>query len=258
MEKKESDVLPSFFMNSVPKSGTHLLKSILQGMPNVTHDPNKSELYNGYPYQLKDHFHKLSQMKPNEFGAGHILYSPEWLQMLKQLNMKHIFISRDLRDVVVSYVYFIVEKYPSHPLYEYFTKDARDQKQRYLAFINGVQTEKIKYPSIADWFRPFQGWIKDPYTLSITFEDLVRSKESSRLQLIKITEYLWNGLTPPIPINKMLEKMEERMHHKYSLTFRSGKIGSWKTEFDDEVKEAFKKVAGNILIELGYEKNNEW
>ncbi|WP_026562811.1 sulfotransferase domain-containing protein [Bacillus sp. J37] len=257
MKNKEADALPSFFINSVPKSGTHLLKNIVLGIPNVTHNPI-NELYEGYFYQLNDHFRKLSLMNPNEFGAGHIIYSPEWLQMLKQLNMKHIFISRDLRDVVVSYVYFIVEKYPYHPLYDYFTKEAISQKQRYLALIYGVQNDKLKYPSIADWFRPFQGWIKDPYTLYITFEDLVRSKESTQLQLRRIADYLWNDRTPPIPINIMIEKMEERMDQKYSLTFRSGKIGSWKTEFDKEVKDAFKKVAGNILIELGYEKNYKW
>jgi hypothetical protein len=244
-------------MNSVPKSGTHLLKNIFTGIPGVTHDP-KNEFYEGYPNQLATHFHRLSHLKPNEFGAGHIYYSNEWLNMLKQLNMKHIFISRDPRDIVVSYTYFILEKYPYHPLHEYMTKKAQNQKQRYLALINGVQSDKIIYPSIADWFQRYQGWLKDPYTLSITFEDLVRSKESARLQFIKIIDYLWNGHTTPVPMNKMLDIMEEKMNNKYSLTFRSGKIGNWKTEFDNEIKEAFKKITGNLLIELGYEKNNRW
>lgn len=257
MKKKEPNALPSFFMNSVPKSGTHLLKNILQGMPGIIHE-SKNELYEGYPYQLKDHFYRLGQIKPNAFGAGHIYYSPEWLYMLKRLNMKHIFISRDLRDVVVSYVYFITEKYPKHPLYEYLTKEAKDQKQRYLALINGVRTEKLQYPSIADWFQPYQGWLKDSYTLSITFEDLVQSKESCRLVLTKIINYLWNDLTPPVPVQQMLESMEEKMDGKYSLTFRSGKTGSWKEEFDNEVKGAFKKITGNLLIELGYEKDDTW
>lgn len=257
MVKKVPEALPSFFMNSVPKSGTHLLKNILQGIPGITHDP-KNEFYEGYPYQLKDHFYQLGQLKPNEFGTGHIYYSPEWLYMLKRLNMKHIFISRDLRDVVVSYVYFIVEKYPHHPLYEYLTKDVKNQKQRYLALVNGVQTGKTRYPSIAEWFQPFKGWIKDPHTLSITFEDLVQSKESSLLVLNKVIDYLWKGIAPPVPSSYMVEGMAGKMNHKYSLTFRSGKIGSWKEEFDDELKAAFKKITGNLLIELGYEKNDKW
>lgn len=47
------------------------------------------------------------------------------------------------------------------------------------------------------------------------------------------------------------------MNHKYSLTFRSSKIGSWKEEFDDELKAALRKIAGNLLIELSYEKNDK-
>lgn len=257
MEEKITGILPSFFMNSVPKSGTHLLKNILQGMPSVTHDP-KNEFYEGYSYQLKDHFYKLGQMKPNEFGVGHVYYSPEWLHLLKRLNMKQIFLSRDPRDVVVSLVYFILEKYPNHPLYEYLSKEAKDQKQRYMALINGIKIGKMNYPSISDSFKQYTGWLNDPNTLSITFEDLIQSIELSRLTLVKITDYLWNGFTPPIPLDQMVERMEERMHHKYSLTFRSGKIGSWKLEFDDEIKTAFKKVAGNLLIELGYEEDQEW
>lgn len=113
--------------------------------------------------------------------------------------MKHIFISRDLRDILVSYVYFIVEKYPHHPLYEYLTNDVKNQKQRYLALVNGVQTGKTSYPSIAEWFQPYKGWIKDPDTLSITFEDLVQSKESSISVLNKIIDYLWKGPPPLCP-----------------------------------------------------------
>ncbi|UYY97005.1 hypothetical protein OJ967_16275 [Peribacillus frigoritolerans] len=43
--------------------------------------------------------------------------------------MKHI---EAILDVVVSFVYFIIEKYPYHPLYEHLSKGAQEQKQRYL------------------------------------------------------------------------------------------------------------------------------
>jgi hypothetical protein len=254
---KKSDLLPRFFMNSVPKSGTHLLKNTLQGMPGITHDP-KNEFYEGYPRQLKDHFFRLSQMKSNEFGAGHVYFSPEWLKMLKQLKIKKLFISRDPRDIVVSFTYFIVYKYPYHPLYEYLTKHVQSQKERYLTLIHGVNTGRLNYPSIADWYRPYQGWMTDGYSYCLTYEDLVRSKDSSRKALFGIANYLWKGLTPPIPVPDMVERMEQRMNPKHSLTFRSGKIGSWKDEFDDEVKAAFKKRAGYLLVELGYEKNQAW
>ena len=43
-----------------------------------------------------------------------------------------------------------------------------------------------------------------------------------------------------------------------SSNFRSGKIGSWKTEFDSENIKKFKELAGESLIKLKYEKDLNW
>ena len=53
------------------------------------------------------------------------------------------------------------------------------------------------------------------------------------------------------------------MNRKFCLraiiqTFRSGKIGSWKTEFDSENIKKFKELAGESLIKLKYEKDLNW
>ena len=39
---------------------------------------------------------------------------------------------------------------------------------------------------------------------------------------------------------------------------RSGKPGQWRDYFTDDVKNRFKELAGNVLITLGYENNNDW
>ncbi len=40
--------------------------------------------------------------------------------------------------------------------------------------------------------------------------------------------------------------------------FRKGISGDWKNYFTDEIKNKFKDRYGNLLIELGYEKNLDW
>ena len=37
-----------------------------------------------------------------------------------------------------------------------------------------------------------------------------------------------------------------------------GKKGGWKNFFQEEHKQAFKKIAGDLLIELGYETDLNW
>jgi hypothetical protein len=39
---------------------------------------------------------------------------------------------------------------------------------------------------------------------------------------------------------------------------RSGKIAQWKTEFSPQMREVFKEYQGNLLIQLGYEKDLNW
>jgi hypothetical protein len=43
-----------------------------------------------------------------------------------------------------------------------------------------------------------------------------------------------------------------------SSRFRKGVAGDWKSVFAEEDKRVFKETAGNLLIELGYEKDDNW
>jgi hypothetical protein len=43
-----------------------------------------------------------------------------------------------------------------------------------------------------------------------------------------------------------------------SSRFRKGVAGDWKSVFTEEDKRIFKEIAGNLLIELGYEKDDNW
>jgi sulfotransferase 6B1 len=43
-----------------------------------------------------------------------------------------------------------------------------------------------------------------------------------------------------------------------STTFRKGQIGDWHNHFSEQHKAAFKQVAGEALIQLGYETNYDW
>ena len=254
--KGRKDPLPSFFVNSIPKSGTHLVKQIVLGMPHIEHH-HKNEFYEGRKQNIERDFYRLGLLKENEFAVGHVFYSQEWEYMLKRLEMKHIFITRDPRDVVVSFAHFIGDKLVTHPLHEYFTDPSTTQKDKLLAIINGKKTKMLEYPNIREWFGYFNGWLNSDVH-QITFEELMISEEQRNKTVTKLAEYLWEGLQPPIPISKMVKTMEANIKPSKSITFRKGTIGSWQDEFDEETKHAFKAIAGDLLIKLNYEKDNNW
>jgi hypothetical protein len=251
--------LPAFLMSSVPKSGTHLLHQILNGLPNIHNDINNQEKKFFVDHHIqdmniyKDHFYRLAHLQPNEFGLGHMFYSEKYAYMLRRLNLKHIFIYRDPRDVLISLSYFIPAKWNQHPLYEDFNKRITNQRERIMTLIQGVEG---KWPNFNDWNRPFYNWIKDPNTLAISFEDLMISKETRQETLLKIVHYLWEDKIPPLPFHKMVELMEANINPKQSNTFRKGQIGSWKEEFDSNIHDKFMEVAGSLLIDFGYKTDN--
>ena len=43
-----------------------------------------------------------------------------------------------------------------------------------------------------------------------------------------------------------------------SSFFRKGIAGDWKNVFNGRDRQAFKEEAGELLIKLGYEKDNDW
>lgn len=244
---------PIVFLNSVPKSGTHLMKQILEGIPGMAQNPD--EFYEGLQEDLSLDYQRLRLIRQGYFTAGHVYYSSRWSAMLQRLQIKPIFLDRDLRDIVISYTYFITGKYPYHPLRPYLLS-LPDRHQQFLAIIRGVP--ELEYPSIAAWYGRFAGWRREPDCLQVAFEHLVDSLDSRRRTMEQLIDYLWAGTSLPVPKEIMLGAMEQNINPQASYTFRSGTTGNWRTEFSEEVKTCFKEVAGHLLFPMGYETDYNW
>ncbi len=249
MNKK---TISPFFFNSFPKSGTHLMFQILTGIHSITFDQNL-HLYEGVSAQLAEHQRELEKLSDNEFLSGHIYYSASWASLLQDLNMKQIFLYRDLRDVVVSYNYYI-EKVNA-PLHQYFKKKQLSKKERMLSIIRGIP--ELGHQDIHDWFSEFKGWLSAPNVLSIKFEDLLRSEGSLDESVQKIVQFVTEEDKESID-HTVIKRAKENISTQDSATFRKGTIGNWKEEFDEEITLAFKENAGQLLIELGYETDLRW
>ncbi|WP_408006223.1 sulfotransferase domain-containing protein [Pseudalkalibacillus sp. A8] len=151
--------LPAFFSNSIPKSGTNLVKQLVLGIPGISHNLVNHTIYGHFEQEKASRLRSLQQ---NQFGAGHIVYSEEWVRIFKELNMKQLIISRDPRDIVVSYVPFM-KKFPNlSPITSYIVNDLKTDKERYLTIIRGMKNSK--YDDINRFYRRYMGWFNAPNT----------------------------------------------------------------------------------------------
>jgi hypothetical protein len=250
--------LPVFLANSIPKSGTNLLKQLLLGIPHLSHQEIKHSIYG----HLDDEkMMRILAIRPNEFGIGHIPYSADWDRLLREKGIKQLFLTRDPRDVVVSFVPFM-KKFPNlSPMTEYIARDLKTDHDRYLALINGVENFKDSgsdYPNIDLFFRQFIGWAHAPNTLHLTFEQLTRNKKLQHRTLSRIIRFLYNNPMRKSQKIQIINKMKQNINPSQSVTFRKGIIGDWKNEFDHKTKNAFKSIAGQLLIDMGYETDFTW
>jgi hypothetical protein len=130
-----------------------------------------------------------------------------------------------------------------------------DFNARLTVSILGRRDTHIEFPDIADRFAPYLGWLDQPEVLSIHFEDLINDRAAA---LTRIMDHLLVRVPLQTPRERILDALESAINPGKSPTFRSGKTGEWTKHFTDEHKKIFKNVAGDLLIKLGYEKDNDW
>ncbi|MFC4077957.1 glycosyltransferase [Salinithrix halophila] len=248
--------LPKVFINSVPKSGTHLMLQIILGIPGM--------MQHHTPWHYPSNLEGLNKILPGQVGMGHFPYKPSYSQVLKELGFKVIFISRDPRDVAVSLAHFTMKKSPifgpkqHHPLYPYLIQQ-KTHEERLMTIIKGTPpSSPHRWPNIFQYTYQQYNWLNAPDVCHIKFEDLIQPS-SQKLTVMKIIRFLSSDLEGlRLSAEELAQKMIGNIQSETSETFRKGKIGGWRAEFTAQHKAVFKQIAGELLVQLGYEKNLNW
>jgi hypothetical protein len=130
-----------------------------------------------------------------------------------------------------------------------------DFDARLKVSILGRPEADIEFPNIAERFAPYLDWLNQPEVLTIHFEDLIQDRVQT---LNRIIDHFLARVPLQTSRQLILDSLESSINPTKSPTFRSGKTGEWKKHFTDEHKRIFKDVAGDLLVKLGYEENNDW
>jgi hypothetical protein len=255
--------IPVLFANSFPKSGTHLLTQVLQGftrlgpavnsgLPAVVSFQGDSGRARGVDDILRD----LRRLNPGDIAYGHLHVAPELVSFLCQDGFATYFIMRDPRDVVVSHVHYVTEMAPQHAHHGYYTEVLQDFDQRLEASILGRPEWSQPFPDVGERFRPYLGWLEARDVLTLRYEDFVRDRSALLGRILDFS--VSRGFPLHCHRDEAIRILESAINPHNSPTFRRGKAGGWRDCFTSDHKVMFKKVAGELLIRLGYEENHDW
>lgn len=253
--------LPVLLGISFPKSGTHLLDQILLGFSNVA--PYAKRLHSFYAeYEGESGIKRareqalawLDSLHPCDVASAHLFARPEAVTRICSSKFIPYFIFRDPRDVVVSHVFYVTDMEARHVHHEYY-QSLPDFDARLNVSILGRPELDIEFPNIAERFAPYLDWLNQREVLTIHFEDLINDRP---MTLTRIMDHFLAHVPLQAPRDLILDSLESAINPTKSPTFRSGKTGEWKKYFKEAHKKIFKDLAGELLVKLGYEKNNDW
>ena len=249
---------------SFPKSGTHLLDQILLGFNKIA--PFSRRLHSFYAEYEGESGRKrtpeqalawLDSLHPGDITSAHLFAREEVIKRVCTSAFIPYFIFRDPRDVVVSHVFYVTDMEARHVHHDFYQSlpdfDAR-LKVSILGRLDSLEPD-VEFPDIATRFAPYLGWLDHDEVLSIHFEDLINDRTSA---LTRIMDHFLARSPLQVPRELILESLESSINPSRSPTFRSGKTGEWKKHFTQEHNKIFKEVGGDLLIRLGYEKDDNW
>lgn len=252
---------PPIFGNAKPKSGSHLLLQILSGftriMPAryVAAEPIRTITKTGDRRSQREILKDLQHIPPGVIGWGYLEATPENVRFLCQPGRVNYFIYRDPRDMLISHVHFATDMYEDHGMHAHY-KSLPDFGARLKVAITGIEQGGLKMVSVRQRYEGVLEWLRQQHVMCVRYEDLVENRDPTLAVMLDAVDR--TGYRIPLPREKALGVLKAAIQPKRSRTFRSGKTGAWREHFTPEHKRLFLDVAGDLLIQLGYEENDAW
>jgi len=154
-----------------------------------------------------------------------------------------IYIYRDGRDVINSWLHFVVQP-------TILKKNPQYRHKR-------LESLLLDYDLFAQQVSNWVDHIRSAMSLSehmwfLSFEEMVQNKADA---VRKVANHIGlecdiSAIVDQTSLSKMKTYAPEHV--------RTGEHGGWKDTFNDRHKEIFKRLAGDMLLQLGYEQNLDW
>jgi adenylylsulfate kinase len=242
----------TIFIAGLPKSGTTWMRKLLSMVPGyhdrTIYDPSRSILSHDISHLV---FNLLPSYSYNIIKL-HTRYTPDNFATIRKHVDRFIVMYRDLRDMCLSRYYHVIneETHRHHQLYKSLPKE-----EALVHSINIIRTEYVKW--VKDWHTIAQTY--PDRILEVRYEDINADVEHT---MGKVLAFFDIPIEPALLVRMAATQLKKPVDLKLSIsrgdTRRKGIVGEWKREFTQEHKTLFKEIAGELLMQLGYESGGNW
>ncbi len=252
---------PPIFGNAKPKSGSHLLLQVLQGLTCVVPlayvqaEPIRTITKDGRRKGSDEILAELSGVPRGVVGWGYLDPTRENIDFLCRPGRVNYFLYRDPRDLLVSQVFFATDMYEDHGMHAYYNSLPNFAARLNIA-ITGIDEDGLKMASVKQRYEGVLAWRQTARVLCLRYEDFLSRPEATFHVMLDEVEK--TGYRIPMGRSQASRILANAIQPQRSRTFRSGKAGGWRDHFTAEHKRLFLDVAGDLLVRLGYEQSDNW
>jgi len=244
--------LQKVLVNGSPKTGTTWMVKLISSIPGYKEVGN-----------FDGEIRRYNTVQAGDVVHGHDWYTPELADLLAKNQIKVVLLLRDPRDQLISRV-FHIRRVETHPWHQRLNEVSLDEA--IMLCIEGREG----LPGTRTMIELTQSWLNHGTDqVVVRYEDLLNNpgKEFSR-----VLEYLEVKLSDEfleaiIARNQFERLSGGRKFLKPALThgeedpnshFRRGIIGDLKNYLKSDHIARLKQVAGDLLIDRGYEEDLTW
>jgi len=239
------------FIAGLPKSGSTWLENLFVAVPGFRRGK--------FPPYITIHDHDLREEMFDSWRFDPVVVklhtNPDDgnIAILDRLGVKYCITYRDLRDVAVSFVFYVKNVAREHWLHENFNKMDNGEALHYFI--------KEELPAYANWVRDWTLKRDQSKSTTIQYESLLMRPVDEFCRVAGFFDLdLSSSECRKIVESQQFEKKSGRRRGEEDQQnfLRKGVAGDWRVYFDKAHKEKFKEIAGDWLIEFGYEKGMDW
>lgn len=249
---------PRVVANSMPKSGTHLLASLLDQLPGMRFAGHLVAFDDADRHQpsrpLQDLDRRLARLRDSHYIGGHLMCDPQVEQRIAASGARLVTILRDPRAVVVSGAHYVqtatqlkgrkdaLKLFPDH-----------DSVLRALIFGHGQPGDEMYFPEIGARYALYAGWAASSTGITVRFEDLIGGRgggadDVQHAEVARILHHLGYDSS-----TGSAAELADRLFSEKAITFRAGTIDSWRADLPDDLAKEITTRCAVSMSQLGYE-----